>query len=122
MVWLLDSRYVLYNLDMATIHRFEDLNTWQSVRELTNLIYELTQSGEFARDYGLRVQMRRAASSVMLNIAEKFDAGSDSEFIRFLGYARQSISETQAGLYTALDKNIFNNPNLIQFSIKRPFA
>ena len=45
-----------------------------------------------------------AASSVMLNIAEGFDAGSDAEFVRFLGYARRSASETQAGLYTALDQ------------------
>ena len=89
---------------MATIHRFEDLNAWQSAREVTNLIYELTQDGNFAKDFGLRDQMRRAASSIMLNIAEGFDSGSDAEFVRFLGYARRSASETQAGLYTALDQ------------------
>jgi four helix bundle protein len=89
---------------MATIHRFEDLHAWRSARDLTNLIYELTHAGEFARDFGLRDQIRRAASSVMLNIAEGFDAGSDAEFVRFLGYARRSASETQAGLYTALDQ------------------
>ncbi|RJP48834.1 MAG: four helix bundle protein [Anaerolineaceae bacterium] len=95
---------------MATIHCFEDLNAWQSAREITNLIYELTQGGNFAKDFGLRDQMRRAASSVMLNIAEGFDAGSDSEFIRFLGYARRSASETQAGLYTALDQKYISQP------------
>lgn len=90
---------------MATIRRFEDLHAWQSARELTHSIYELTRSGDFAKDFGLRDQIRRAASSVMLNIAEGFDAGSDAEFVRFLGYARRSASETQAGLYTALDQN-----------------
>lgn len=89
---------------MATIHRFEELDAWQSARGLTNQIYQLTLTGEFARDFSLRDQVRRAASSVMLNIAEGFEAGSDTEFIRFLGYARRSASETQAGLYIALDQ------------------
>jgi four helix bundle protein len=39
----------------------------------------------------------------MANIAEGFDAGSDAEFIRFLGYARRSASEVQSHLYIALD-------------------
>lgn len=68
------------------------------------MIYELTGTGGFAKDFGLRDQIRRAASSVMLNIAEGFDAGSDAKFVQFLGYARRSASETQAGLYTALDQ------------------
>lgn len=46
----------------------------------------------------------------MLNIAEGFDAGSDAEFVRFLGYARRSVSETQAGLYTALDQKYISQP------------
>ena len=89
---------------MGTIKRFEDLHAWQSARELTNRIYGLSAAGQFARDFGLRDQLRRAASSVMLNIAEGFDAGSDPKFVQFLGYARRSASETQAGLYTALDQ------------------
>ena len=40
----------------------------------------------------------------MSNIAEGFDAGSDAEFIRFLGYSRRSASEVQSQLYTALDQ------------------
>ena len=83
---------------------FEDLEAWQKARELNKAIYALSNDEPFARDFGLRDQMRRAASSIMLNIAEGFDSGSDAEFVRFLGYARRSASETQAGLYTALDQ------------------
>ena len=98
---------------MATIKRFEDIRGWQSARELTNFAYKMTSEGNFARDFGLRDQIRRAASSVMSNIAEGFDAGSDADFIRFLGYARRSASEVQSQLYTALDQqyisqDIFN--------------
>ena len=89
---------------MATVKRFEDLHVWQSAREFVKLIYRLTNQEVFARDFALKDQIRRAASSIMHNIAEGFGAGSDSEFIRFLGYARRSGAETQSQLYTALDE------------------
>lgn len=56
------------------------------------------------KDFGLRDQMRRAAVSVMANIAEGFDGQSDAEFIQFLIYARRSASEVQSHLYVALDQ------------------
>lgn len=89
---------------MATIKRFEDIRGWQSARKLTNLVYKMTSQGNFSKDFGLRDQIRRAAISVMSNIAEGFDAGSDAEFVRFLGYSRRSASEIQSQLYTALDQ------------------
>ena len=89
---------------MATIKRFEDIRGWQSARELTNLVYKITSQGNFSKDFGLRDQIRRATISVMSNIAEGFDAGSDTEFVRFLGYSRRSASEVQSQLYTALDQ------------------
>lgn len=68
---------------MSKIERFEELKSWQKARELVNLIYGLTSSVPFSHDYELRNQIRRAAGSVMHNIAEGFDAGSNPEFIRF---------------------------------------
>lgn len=62
--------------------RFEDLAVWQKSRELTNAIYALTNGTEFGRDFGLRDQIRRAAVSVMSNIAEGFERGGDPEFAR----------------------------------------
>jgi four helix bundle protein len=90
---------------MAKIERFEDLQSWQKARQLTYLIYELTSHSEFARDFRLRDQIRDAAGSVMHNVAEGFDAGSNPEFIRFLKMARRSASEVQSQLYLALDRN-----------------
>jgi len=88
---------------MAKIEKFEDINAWQEARNLVKMIYGLTQSGDFAKDYRLRDQIQSAAVSVMSNIAEGFDSQSDVEFIRFLVYARRSASETQSHLYVALD-------------------
>jgi four helix bundle protein len=87
------------------IERFEDVQGWQKAREVTRMVYRVTGQGGFVRDFGLRDQIRRAAGSVMANIAEGFDAGSDAEFIRFLRYARRSASEVQSHLYIALDQD-----------------
>jgi len=86
------------------IKRFEDLDVWKKARGFTKLVYELTGKGEFSKDWGLRDQMRRAAVSIMSNIAEGFDGGSKLEFSRFLSMARRSASEVQSQLYTALDQ------------------
>ncbi len=88
---------------MPLIERFEDIIAWQEARQLTRQIYQLTASGPFARDFGLRDQIRRAAVSGMTNIAEGFDCDSHKEFARFLGIARRSVVEVQSLLYTALD-------------------
>ena len=88
---------------MAMIQRFEDIQAWQEARTLVKLIYELTGKEKFAKDYGMRDQIRRAAVSVMNNIAEGFDCESKPEFARFLGIARRSAVEVQSLLYAALD-------------------
>ena len=89
---------------MTTIQRFEDLQSWQKARQLANAVYDLTNLPGFAKDFQLRDQIRDAAGSVMHNIAEGFDSGSDAEFIRFLKIARRSASEVQSELYLALDR------------------
>jgi four helix bundle protein len=88
---------------MAGIKHFEDVRAWQEARQLTRQIYKLCDSGSFAKDFGLRDQIRRAAVSSMTNIAEGFDCDSSKEFARFLGIARRSAVEVQSLLYVALD-------------------
>ncbi|RSK36352.1 four helix bundle protein [Hymenobacter metallilatus] len=89
---------------MATITRFEELTAWQKARELTRRIYDCTRAGEFARDFGLRDQIRRASGSVMDNIAEGFDRGGRGEFVQFLGIAKGSAGEVRSQLYRAFDQ------------------
>jgi len=90
---------------LPTVERFEDIRAWQTARELTRHIYELSKQEAFGRDYGLRDQMRRAAVSVMSNIAEGFESDSPPLFIKYLGYAKASSGEVRAQLYVALDAN-----------------
>lgn len=87
------------------ISKFEEIEAWQLARELSSRIYALTDSGSLSRDYGLRDQMRRAAVSVMSNIAEGFDGGSHAEFAKFLQYAQRSCTELQSQLYIVCDSH-----------------
>jgi len=89
---------------MTTINRFEEIQGWQKARELTNFIYQVTRQDAFARDFGLKDQIRRAAVSVMSNIAEGFGRESNRDFIQFLSVAKASANEVQSQLYVALDQ------------------
>lgn len=97
---------------MATIKRFEDLQSWQKARQLTNAIYDLTEHPRFSKDFRLSGQIQGAAGSIMHNIAEGFDAGTKPEFIRFLKMARRSASEVQSELYLALDRKYITQDEL----------
>jgi four helix bundle protein len=94
---------------MATIQKFEDIQAWQQARELTRLIYAGTRQGAFAKDYGLRDQVQRAAVSVMANIAEGFERDGRREFIQFLSQAKGSCGEVRSHLYVALDQQYLSS-------------
>ena len=90
---------------MPTIDRFEELPVWNSARRLSNMVYEITNCAEFARDFGLRDQIRRASISVMSNIAEGFEHETQAQFISYLGRAKASAGEIRCQLYIASDQN-----------------
>ena len=89
---------------MAKIERFEEIEAWREARHLAREIYQVTGGSQFRQDRDLRDQLRRAAVSVMANIAEGFDAASNREFVQYLGYALRSGTEVQSHLYVALDQ------------------
>jgi four helix bundle protein len=88
---------------MAKVSRFEELVAWQKARLLTQEVYRVSGQGEFARDFGLKDQIRRAAVSVMSNIAEGFERGKRAEFHQALSIAKGSCAEVRAQFYVALD-------------------
>ena len=88
---------------LSKIDRFEDLIAWQKARELTRAIYQVTQQGAFAKDFGLARQIQRAAVSIMSNIAEGFERCGRREFHRFLSTAKGSCAEVRSQLYVAFD-------------------
>lgn len=88
---------------MATIKRFTEIVAWQKGRELVNKIYQLTRSGAFSKDYGLKDQIQRAAVSICSNIAEGFERSGNKEFSHFLWIAKGSTGEVSSQLYHAKD-------------------
>ena len=86
------------------VRYFEDLEVWKEARRLTNEVYATTRDTGFSKDFGLRDQIRRAAVSVMSNVAEGFERGGNQEFIQFLYIAKGSCGEVRSQLYVALDQ------------------
>ena len=84
--------------------KFEDLFVWQKARELVNNIYSITNKKQFP-DFSLKDQIRRAAVSIMSNIAEGFERGTREELLYFLYNARGSAGEVRTQLYIAKDIN-----------------
>jgi four helix bundle protein len=83
---------------------FEEMAMWKKSRELVKFIYQITKNEDFCRDFSLTDQIRRAAVSVMSNISEGFERGSNTEFIQFLFIAKGSCGEVRTQLYAALDQ------------------
>jgi four helix bundle protein len=87
------------------IEKFEDFIAWQKARQLSRKIYQATNQPGFSRDFGLKDQIRRAAVSIMSNIAEGFERGRAAEFHQFLSIAKASCAELRSQLYVAFDTN-----------------
>jgi len=103
--------------------KFEDIGVWKEGRELVKSVYALTRSVPFAKDFGLKDQLQRAAVSVTSNIAEGYARRGNKEFVKFLWIAKGSAAEVQSQLYSANDlgyvdsssfDSVYNQANLIQ--------
>ena len=86
------------------VKNFEDLHIFQEARALSKRIFDLTKVGPVTKDYVMRDQMRRAALSVVSNIAEGFERGTDGEFGRFLFIAKGSCGELRAQVLVGMDQ------------------
>ncbi len=90
---------------MSKVERFEDLNCWKEARELVKEVYIICEEGKLSRDFDTKSQIKRAALSIMNNIAEGFGKYSTKEFIRYLDTAHNSASEVKSIVYVLIDLN-----------------
>ena len=100
------------------VERFEELIAWQKAHTLTSDVYKVTGQGVFSKDFGLKDQMRRAAVSIMSNIAEGFERGRPAEFHQFLSVAKASCAELRSQLYIALDAGYVSESLFDELMIK----
>jgi four helix bundle protein len=100
------------------VARFEELVAWQKARSLTSQIYRATETGTISRDFGLKDQLRRAAVSIMANIAEGFERGKPTEFHQFLSIAKGSCGELRSHLYVAVDAGYLDKLSFREFNYR----
>ncbi|MCB0639484.1 MAG: four helix bundle protein [Lewinella sp.] len=100
---------------MPTIHAFQDLQCWQKARILTKEIF-LAQ-GTLTKDWDTRSQIRRAALSIMNNIAEGFGRFSTKEKTRFMEMAYSSGNEVKSMLFLLEDLKYLPQNELDQFHL-----
>ncbi len=91
--------------------KFENLTVRQKSLDYTASIHELTL--KFPKDelFILSSQIKRAADSINLNIAEGSTGQSDAEFSKFLGYAIRSAIEVVSCLYVGRKRGIVGEPD-----------
>ena len=80
-------------------YKFERLDVWHGALGYTDAIYDISEQLPESERYNLSSQMKRAANSIALNIAEGSTSQSDAEQVKFLGYAIRSLIETVACLH-----------------------
>ena len=89
--------------------RFEDLKVWHKAVDLSNEVDILARKFPKIEIYSLGSQIKRAADSVVLNIAEGSTGQSIPEFKRFLNIALRSAIEVVACLFLALKRNYISD-------------
>ena len=81
---------------------FESLRVWQNARIFVNAVYDMMTDN---KDWGFRDQIQRASVSIMNNIAEGYESGSDAKYANFLNIAKGSCSEVRNMLYLCKDRH-----------------
>lgn len=99
-------------------YKFKKLEVWQKAIKFVSEIYNLTANFPLEERFGLSDQLRRAAISIVLNIAEGSGSGSDSEFVRFLRIAQRSAFEVIAGLEITYNLKFISGPQLEEITEK----
>ena len=94
--------------------KFEKLEVWQLSLTYINTTYKLAEILPTSEKYNLTSQIRRAATSVSLNIAEGSTGQSDAEQHRFLGLAIRSLIETVACLRIIEQRQYLEDKKLLE--------
>jgi len=100
--------------------KFEKLKVWQISMDWGEELFVLSKNFPKEELYGLSSQLRRAADSVALNIAEGSIGQSNPELKRFLGYSIRSVSEVVTCLHKAVRRKYISNDDF-QKNYKQAF-
>ena len=88
--------------------KFEKLIIWSKALEISDEIHIMTRTFPKEELFVLTSQLKRAADSISLNIAEGSTGQSTSEQLRFIRYAQRSALEVVNGLFLARGRSYIN--------------
>jgi len=91
------------------MHKYRELKVWQRAMAFTVTIYRETRSWPDDEKFGLISQIRRAANSIALNIAEGAGSSSNKEFCRFLEFSLRSDYEVMTAIDIARGLEFVSN-------------
>ena len=91
------------------MHKYRELKVWQRAMGFTITVYRETQGWPQSERYGLTSQIRRAATSISLNIAEGAGNTSNKEFCRFLEFGLRSSYEVMTAIDIARGLEYFSS-------------
>lgn len=99
--------------------RFEEIKVWNESKEFVNRVYNIIYTHQkLQKDFSLVDQLKRASYSIMLNIAEGFERGSNKEFANFLNIAKGSAGEVRSILHLLEDNEYINKEEFIELCSK----
>ncbi len=87
---------------------FRKLKVWNEAKDLAIRIYQLSQIGDFSKDFGLRDQLRRSAVSIPSNIAEGDELQTNKQSINYFYHAKASTAELYTQLIIAFEIGYLN--------------
>jgi four helix bundle protein len=94
-------------------YKFENLKVWQKAMELNDETFKISKKFPIDERFNLISQIRRAADSIVLNIAEGSTSQSNPEFARFLGYSIRSVVEVACALFIAKRRDYLESEEFI---------
>jgi four helix bundle protein len=96
---------------MSQVYKFEKLEVWQLSLELSDIVYELDKLLPISEQFNLSSQIKRAVTSISLNIAEGSTNSSKLEFAMFLRISIRSYLEVYA-CFLLIKRRGFISPNM----------
>ncbi len=94
--------------------KFEKLEVWKLAWDYIDLIYQICEELPRSEEYNLKSQMRRAATSIALNIAEGSTGQTDLEQARFIGMSIRSLLETVAWQHLVSRRGYLQDPTQLR--------
>ena len=91
--------------------KFQELKVWQKAKDLAVYLYKLTMMGAFAKDYGLRDQIRRAGVSIPSNISEGDELDTNKQAVKFFYITKGSSAEVLTQAIIALEIGYIDKEN-----------